>query len=995
MLNYNLNINSPLQQEKKNEDVRPPIYWSFSSTASASDDNNLAELGFATMSIFAVNSNCIQVSNDADGEFTTDAQFPVTASMTGSNWPITGSTTMSIFTSGITYDPASVNQFYFASVSASALDIYNNPNITGSKLVNNFSASEFFRFYVNGIVNHTKGNVYNPIINWKAINQSPSTDTGNVNGFTASFNIVKNANESLVALPQVTGSTVAAFNNQYALNITSSLSASILNDATGSTTMSIIIPNAGISTSSLILNQTTPGLQTISASFTASNNNDYNITASVIMNKGNIWNATLNVLSTGSNADSYSLYTIPTQFNLLKDVDVDTTVISQNVTLLSYALTASKTDTLQTNYAFNFQNDITESGTYPIYQVHTYPTTSLILTPAGTSSVRYDSGSIISYTELPYTASYNLTASAFINKVPALEASIIVLGAGGGGGGGTTNGGAPGGRAVAGGGGGAGGFMQYDFSLIPNVSYDIISVGAAGTGSSSGTQNGQTGGDTLVKVWLGPIAQNGTGSLVAGGGAGGTTNGTFFNQNGGRSGGANLQFGGTVVIDPTYLAIKAELAGGAGASDDNAGGGGGITGSGQAGNSALPANGGINLGGGGGAWQSSYSGTGSGAPTIYFQSSSFTWTGSAGNGSATGNGNNATALGGGGGGAYASSSLIGGTGGNGAVIIAYSGSQKLTVPNGTITTFSNGVTWHLIKTTGSFSYDYTPIPNPEEQNYIWRADTLVVAGGGAGSNDIGAGGGAGGYILNPYEWYQIGKPYTINVGLGMPGFTSPAPTIRSGSDSYIVDSTNGQTLLFAKGGGAGASNDGGSGGGGNAFGNPGGQAIPGYQLINYYITSSITEGFAGGAADPSFGASGGGGGASTTGSNGNTAGGQGAQFKSGMGGLGKYDLSFTPIPICGGGLGYNYGELPTGSGNSVFWGGGVSGNTGSNATSFGGGGGAGYATGLTGAGGNGLIQIKYDGTARATGGQIETALVSGSYYTLHTFTASGTFTPIR
>jgi hypothetical protein len=43
MLNYNLNINSPLQQAKKNEDVRPPIYWDFHSFTSASDNSDLEE----------------------------------------------------------------------------------------------------------------------------------------------------------------------------------------------------------------------------------------------------------------------------------------------------------------------------------------------------------------------------------------------------------------------------------------------------------------------------------------------------------------------------------------------------------------------------------------------------------------------------------------------------------------------------------------------------------------------------------------------------------------------------------------------------------------------------------------------------------------------------------------------------------------------------------------------------------------------------------------
>jgi hypothetical protein len=990
MLNYNLNIIEPLKQDKKNEDVRPPITWVFESFATASDSTDLGELGFATMSINAPGSDCIQVSNDDTGFFTTDAQFPVTASLTGSNWPITGSTTMSLFTAGITYDPASVDQYYFAAISASALDIFNNPSYTGSVILNQYSASEFFRFYTTATIVHTKGNIYNPIINWKAINQSPSTDTGNVNGFTASFNIVKDRNVPLVALPQVTGSTIGAFNNEYALNITSSLSASVLNDATGSTTMSIVIPNAGISTSSLILNQTTPGLQTISASFVASNNNNYNITASVIMNKGNIWNARLNVLSTGSNADSYSMYTVPTQFNIIKDVNVDATVIDQNVSLLSNALTASKRDTLQTNYAFNFQNDVTESGTYPIYQVRTYPTTSLDITPAGTSSLRNDSGSIISYTESPYTSSYNITASAWINKIPSFDVSIIVLGGGGGAGGGSTNPGA--GYDVAGGGGGAGGFLQKDFLLVPNVSYDILSIGTGGTGSNAGTKVGENGTDTLVKVWLGPLKENGTASFIAGGGEGGQFNpsGPNFNQSGGDSGGASL----IVAETDTTLLTKASLAGGVGATNDAAGGGGGITGSGFAGNASNTSAGGFNLGGAGGYWQygGTWYGTASLAPTVYFHSSSFTWTGSGGFGSQTGNGNNATALGGGGGGAFASSSLIGGNGLGGAVIIAYSGSSKLNVPTGTITTFSNGVTWHLIKNTGSFSYTYEPKPNPEEQEYQWRTDTLVIAGGGSGGTDEGGGGGAGGYSYNPYTYYELGRTYTVTVGAGQPAVNQITAS-RSGSNSFITDTSNGQVILLARGGGAGFGVDGGSGGGASNAGG-GGAAFPGFVNQNYYVSSSQTQGFGGGSADPSFSEAGGGGGAANSGSNGFAT-----PTTPGIGGIGKYDLSFTPIGVCGGG---NSWSGPTNSGDNVTifgGGGGALSNPGTGsaapANRGGGGGGARGVGFFGGAGGSGKVQIRYAGTQRATGGQIETGLISGSYYTLHTFTASGNFIPTR
>jgi len=944
MLNYNLNIIEPSKQEKKNEDVRPPIYWSFASFASASDSSDLGELGFATMSINAVNSNCIQISNDDSGYFTTDAQFPVTASMTGSNWPITGSTTMSLYTAGITYDPASVNQYYFAAISASALDIYNNPSYTASKITNNFSASEFFRFYPEGRVFHTKGNIYNPIINWKAINQSPSTDTGNVNGFTASFNIVKDRNVSLVALPQVTGSTIGAFNNQYALNITSSLSASILNDATGSTTMSIIIPNAGISTSSLILNQTTPGLQTISASFTASNNNPYNITASVIMNKGNIWNARLNVLSTGSNADSYSIYTVPTQFNIFKDVNVDSTVIDQNVNLLSFALTASKRDTLQTNYAFNFQSDVTESNTYPVYQVFTYPTTSLDITPAGTSSLRNDSGSIISYTESPYTGSYNITASAWINKIPAIAANLIMIGGGGSGGAGT--------YTEPAGGGGAGAYYQRDLLVIPNRTYTINSVGIGGIISNS------TGSVTVVTIVTGSTVQNGTATISAGGGFGGA------NPNGGR--------GDIVAIDGEEVEPYSPANNTGAGADDRGGIGGGLTGGGYGASINVPTG-----------------GTGSLASSSYFETFTLTLTGSGGTGGnyPNGNGTNATAWGGGGGGGARTNTFgtntTGGNGGNGVVILSYSGSQKIT---GGSVTFNNGITTHTFTTASTFSYIVEPKPNPNEQPYQWRTDTLVIAGGGSGGTDEGGGGGAGGYSLNPYVYYEIGKTYAVTVGAGQPG-TNNISSSRSGSNSFITDTSKGQVLIFAKGGGAGFAIDGGSGGGASNAGGGGG-IIKGYTNQNYYVSASQVQGNIGGTADPSFGEAGGGGGAANSGS---------SYGQGGGGGIGKYDLSFTPIGVCGGG---NAWQIQGGTNVSVFGGG--DGcfnppNSGSNAPANRGGGGGG-ARGVGpagGSGGSGKVQILYAGTSRATGGQIETQLVSGSYYTLHTFTASGNFIPTR
>lgn len=1227
MLNYNLNINSPLQQEKKNEDVQPPINWSFASFVTASDSTDLPELSFATMSINATNSNCIQISNDNSGDFITDAQFPVTASMTGSNWPITGSTTMSIFTSGITYDPLAVNQYYFAGISASAAQISANPSLTGSKITNNFSASEFYRFYTDGRIFHTKGNVYNGPINWRTKNVSPINDFTQINGYSASFSIVKNLNESLASIQEVTGSAQSSsfnnfyalnitasftanvnnvtgsttmsfeipeaglvqtarffnpntsvatgtgsfvamnnspyaitssvifnkgnlstasinykvssssttqdlegntaqlnsnsssfnlkkdiavlvnynnitasisgiysndysfnqtasltssilpnttgsvtmsleipeigfstsskffnptsagikilsasfvattasssynitasvinnkgnesnsdinwnqiaksdsqdlendgnfingnsssfnivkdrnvsviaypyasashngtFSNDYAFNITSSLTASILANTTGSVTMSLIIPEIGFSTSSKFYNETSAGVYIFSASFVATtDSSSYNITGSIINNKGNIWNSKLKLLATGSNFDSYSMYTVPTQLNIFKDINVNPIVINQNVNLVSYPLTASKSEIIETQYAYNFETEITQSITYPSYQVYAYPTTSLTITPAGTSSLRTDSGSFISYTEQPYTASYQITASAFINKIPSLFATVVVIGAGGSG---SRNGSFEAGTPGAG--GGAGGFYQSDIIVAPNLPYTIEQIAKNPTDADY----------TKFTYYNGILPLYGSASILA-------FSGNSANAGaGGRSGYVNIYPSNA----PAYTAQGLNNGG----TNIYANGGGGTY---QSASNSINANGGLDLGGAG------CYGTASAFPTLYFQSASLQLTGSAGNGSTTAsiNGGNSTAFGGGGGGAFLTGDYAGtaGDGGPGVVIVAYSGSQKLTVPAGTITRFENGLTVHIFKQTGSFSYDYVPEPNPAEQPYQWRTETLVIAGGGCGGSDEGGGGGAGGYSYNPNFYYELGKTYNVTVGSGSAGkSTNIAPF--SGSDSYIVDNI-GNTIIFSKGGGNGFGRPGGSGGGASNTGD-GGSNVNGYVDANYYIQIGKQNGFNGGGADPTFGNAGGGGGASSTGSIGSNPGGSGPIPNSGAGGTGNYTLDFSPVKVCGGGTGVEPGANALNLG--AAWGGGLPAGTnpgtGSNATSFGSGGGAGRGIGgalsNSGAGGTGLVQIKYAGTQRATGGQVQTALLSGSYYTLHTFTASGTFT---
>ena len=275
MLNYNLNLIEPLQQEKKNEDLRPSISWDFNSFASASDSTNISEMSFATMSINALNTNCIQVTVDSNNSFTSDAQSEVTASITGSNWAITGSTTMSMFTAGITYDPLAVDQYYSSSISASGTQIIANPSITGSIATNKFLISEFYRFYVNGQVIHTKGNVYNPLV--KVLATGSNSIYSNSQGTNTILNIVKNVNEPVsMSIGFITGSQTSQY--QYAFNITSSLTGSANWPRSAShlyPTMSLSIPEVGIN----VISYETSSI--ITASFAATTNSTYTITASI------------------------------------------------------------------------------------------------------------------------------------------------------------------------------------------------------------------------------------------------------------------------------------------------------------------------------------------------------------------------------------------------------------------------------------------------------------------------------------------------------------------------------------------------------------------------------------------------------------------------------------------------------------------------------------------------------------------------------------------
>jgi hypothetical protein len=252
----------------------------------------------------------------------------------------------------------------------------------------------------------------------------------------------------------------------------------------------------------------------------------------------------------------------------------------------------------------------------------------------------------------------------------------------------------------------------------------------------------------------------------------------------------------------------------------------------------------------------------------------------------------------------------------------------------------------------------------------YSVNYLVVAGGGSGVGNYGGGGGAGG-LLASSATLTSGTAYTITVGAG--GAAASTGTGNNGTNSIIAG------IATATGGGGsslgGAGSAGGSGGGGGSGSGAG-------TFSGGAATSG--QGFAGGSGQTdavTYRSAGGGGGASAVGGNGNGSGNAGA------GGAGaSSSISGSAVTYAGGG-----GGGGTGTGGAGGTGGGGAGSASTTGTSgtanTGGGGGGGFGGFTSGAGGSGIVVIAYLGSQRGTGGTI----TSSGGYTIHTFTASGTY----
>jgi len=266
---------------------------------------------------------------------------------------------------------------------------------------------------------------------------------------------------------------------------------------------------------------------------------------------------------------------------------------------------------------------------------------------------------------------------------------------------------------------------------------------------------------------------------------------------------------------------------------------------------------------------------------------------------------------------------------------------------------------------------------------ITAADVLVVAGGGSGDSTHqsggGGGGGAGGLIFFPSYPVTPSGTITVTVGCGGPKPSSPS-TGNFGQDSVLGspgDPGLGQGgVLTAKGGaganattasaggsGAGASNDGDSNNGGiaNQTSQPGNSGAYGF---------GNAGGDAGGPGPYGNGSGGGGGGAGAVGAGGR--GGQGGAPNGGNGGAGKaYTIADGTTSVYyagggGGGSGQTPGQGREGTGGQ---GGGTPGSSpdpsshpggSQNGTANrGGGSGGGNAPLNHGAGGKGVVIVRY------------------------------------
>lgn len=275
--------------------------------------------------------------------------------------------------------------------------------------------------------------------------------------------------------------------------------------------------------------------------------------------------------------------------------------------------------------------------------------------------------------------------------------------------------------------------------------------------------------------------------------------------------------------------------------------------------------------------------------------------------------------------------------------------------------------------TNVYSYEKDYTPSPSEIAEAPSIDLAVVGGGGGGVQNASGGGGGGGVRLFDKVPVAVSS-YAITIGGGGAGAAAGGVGATGGYSQFL------NTNYRALGGGGGAPRDGtgfattgGSGGGG--------AGAAGGRTNHTGALGTAGQGSYGGngtVSDASCNATGGGGGGA------GGLGGAAASAVAGDGGAGVLlYLTGTRVAVGGGGGGSATCSGAAGAATD----GGVSGSS-STAAAANTGGGGGYGS----AGGSGVVIIRYKtGKVTATGGTITTATIDGIDYTIHRFTANGTF----
>jgi hypothetical protein len=290
------------------------------------------------------------------------------------------------------------------------------------------------------------------------------------------------------------------------------------------------------------------------------------------------------------------------------------------------------------------------------------------------------------------------------------------------------------------------------------------------------------------------------------------------------------------------------------------------------------------------------------------------------------------------------------------------GPRFITATGGTITT-SGDFKIHTFTGDDCFSVTLTggcrPIDGPSNVDY------LVIAGGGAGAHGSGgAGGGGAGGFRTSYPTCGGAVPvsitsYPVTVG-GGGSIPSPCGIVgTSGSNSVF------STITSTGGGGGGAEGtpggvSGGSGGGGGGGLDPS-PGKSGGSGNTPPVSPPQGNGGGTGSGFPSCGVSGGGGGGGASTSGGNSSGPEG-----GSGGNGTANsITGSPVTRAGGGGGGININSPGSGGPAGPGGGGTGGKRGTTdgtpgtANTGGGGGGGGASGNPSGAGGKGIVIIRY------------------------------------